>query len=645
MNRNIRKVSGAAWFVWVLAGVAENIVSNGRAWSLATTPEKVLAVVFLVAGAYLFWNIAGASARAVYPLSRPKAGGSSSDAAAVFFAVFVVVVFEAYWHARSILPEAGFLSAIRVGALAGSILLGLAIGLLIAGLALKLGRGREESPAGGVFPRFAAAAVVFAVLFYAIFIARGWDFHLFGKSPERPQAGLPNVVIVTIDTLSANYAHIYGYPMRNTPNLEKLAGEGVRFDRMLCQVPSTGPSHATIMTGLFPRVHGVLSNGHVLAPEFNTLAEILREKGYTTAQFVNFFGCGVQTGLHQGFDVAYLRDENQSPVQTLATGPAVFSAGKRAWQKLQRVRFKANPSEENFRVFEEWFSKKKREPYFLWYHTYIPHVPYDPPPDVRAALGIESSDRLGSRESTAIFREQRELPPGRVAEIRELYAGEIAHADRMAARLAGRLREAGQLDRTLLIVASDHGEAVYEHQKFIGHTRQLYGSIAHVPCVIRFPAGKFAGGRIGTTTRLADLMPTVLDALGLQAPGKLDGESLMPLINGDAAGYAARERAAIIETFPPEGGSHKISAIQGRWQYIFDFGKPRREELFDMEADPFAERNIIGDEKNGRVLESLKESIAEWNAAYPLPTAQLAAGAAKLDKKTRKILKDLGYIR
>jgi arylsulfatase A-like enzyme len=263
---------------------------------------------------------------------------------------------------------------------------------------------RRRPPVGAVI--VVAAAAVGAVIYFA---GRGP-----GKSGVKRDGRL-NILLVTLDTTRADRLGCYGYVGGKTPNLDALARGGVLFQNVYAQVPLTLPSHSSIMTGTTPLVHGVHNNGsYVLSPDRTTLAEMLKARGFRTAAFVASFSLDSRFGLDQGFDVY---DDS-------------FEAG---------LPFKSANSERRAdtmaALFTAWLDGRGEEPFFAWVHFFDPHLPYRPP----APYDREFADNP--------------------------YDGEVAFMDEAIGTVVGKLREKNLLERTLVVLAGDHGEAFGEKSR------------------------------------------------------------------------------------------------------------------------------------------------------------------------------------
>lgn len=345
-----------------------------------------------------------------------------------------------------------------------------------------------------------------------------------------------NVLLITIDTVRADRLGCYGYAGAGTPNLDRLAAEGVRFANTYAQVPLTLPSHCSIMTGMDPADHRVHNNGtYSLGPEIPTLAGLLKARGYRTAAFIASFTLDSRFGLARGFDVY---DDNVQGEEALKS----FRSERRAGAVLAAL--------------APWLESIRGERFLCWAHFYDPHLPYAPPPPFDAE-----------------YRDRK-------------YDGEIAYVDLIIGQLLDLLKEKGLQDRTLIVVAGDHGEALGE-KKEIDHGLFLYDGTLRVPMIVRLGKDLPAGRVVSSRVRLIDIMPTVLDILGIPVPSGVRGTSLLPY----ARGKRTADLPVHIETFYPRetfGWSELIGLIDGAWKYI----RAPTPELYDLPLDPHEEKNL-----------------------------------------------------
>lgn len=397
-------------------------------------------------------------------------------------------------------------------------------------------------------------------------------------------------MLVTIDTTRADRIGCYGLgAAAGTPHLDALAARGARFEDARTTVPLTLPSHATILTGLYPPSHGLHDNGLVaLSDRAVTLADLLSSYKVRNGAFVSSFVLSARFGLDQGFD----HYDEVKDVRLLNGG-------------LMQER----PAGETVDAALEWVADVEG-PYFLWVHLFDPHSPYRPP---EPYLSRFSSDP---------------------------YQGEIAYADAEIGRLMTALE--GRADGPpLVVITSDHGEALGEHGERT-HGAFVYDATLHVPLLIAGP-GVREGNVIPDAVSTADLMPTVLDLLRLPIPAGLDGVSFARTLRGE--GRTPRD-PLYFETywgFFNQGWSPLLGVTDGRQKWI-DAPIPER---FDLSADPHELENLLpgvrGAESPSPTLDEMSTRMRSAARAIHARQGDLADARA-LTAAERKTLEELGYI-
>lgn len=440
--------------------------------------------------------------------------------------------------------------------------------------------GRPESQAPTTAPTrrrlvpwITTAAV--ALLLLLVFVVRP----LFRRRLPPPL----NVLVVTLDTTRADRIGAFGCREAETPNLDRLAREGVRFTNAYSTVPLTLAAHCSIFTGTYPPYHGVRNNGNYqLTPQITTLAEIFKERGYTTAAFISSFTVDSRFGLKQGFDV--YNDDLAGPKKL----------------KLYQSERRAEPTS---RLFSDWLGTHSTEKFFAWVHFYDPHTPYDPPEP---------------------FRSRFRANP---------YDGEIAYMDEWFGHITERLRELGLLDSTLIVVVGDHGEAMGEHGEY-GHQIFCYRENLQVPLFF-YGAERFRqGGEIHGRVSMIDIAPTILEVLGLPRPAVMQGISLVSALHGEEP----PERPIYFESlFAKEnmGCAALTGMFKGEYKFI-DLPKP---ELFDTNKDQAERNNLVS--KHGPLAQRMKQELHEM--ARKLGGGNFNSGRT-LSNEDRQILATLGYI-
>ncbi len=347
------------------------------------------------------------------------------------------------------------------------------------------------------------------------------------STPADQEPARPNLVLISVDTLRADRLGIYGYSVRPTsPRLDAWARRGVVFESAVATAPWTLPSHVSMLTGTGALAHGV--NYRLPAPEsLPFLAEILRARGYSTAAWTGGSWLAPRYGFAQGFDV-----------YRAWTAPDDWDGELAA----------------HVEAASEWLASAAVEPFFLFFHTFETHAPYVPREPFydrwARAAGVRGApiriyDRLLPPLAEEGFALRKQLAAGRDGEavfgaspdellqVGVAYDSGVAYADRQLGRLLDALEARGLAERTVVVLTSDHGESLGE-EGLVSHGH-LHDSNLRVPLVLALPEGGARGTRIPTQISLADLVPTVLDLLGLPVPGGLDGRSLSPLLTGQPA--------------------------------------------------------------------------------------------------------------
>ena len=382
------------------------------------------------------------------------------------------------------------------------------------------------------------------------------------KSPPVPRAAR-NLVLVTIDTLRADRLGAYDSTTVATPNLDRLAREGAMALHASAQVPLTRPSHISLLTGLYPAEHGIRDNvSPPLRAGVPLLAEILQQHGFRTGAFVSSIVLSRQSGLGRGFgtyaDQVEIGDDDARFLNTIQKRGDTTVAEAAAWLR--------QPGSERR---------------FAWVHLYDPHDPYEPPEPY--------ATRYAGR----------------------LYDGEVAWSDELVGRLDAVLAETGLRDDTLLVVTADHGEGLDEHGEAV-HGFFVYATTLHVPLIVRGPRVR-PGTKVKGVTRSIDVMPTVMDLLGLaDATPAVSGRSLAPALTGKAL----IDEPAFAESLTPlihYGWSDLQALRDGRWKYIM----APRPELYDLDQDPSELRNLVDEEpKRARAYRSgIEQQLRREQAA------------------------------
>jgi len=536
----------------------------------------------------------------------------------------------------------------------------------LAGLVIFL-VARTAGSASSAWPRRAAAA---AVIVWAVFCLPDFSRPLLGAGAvtDAKSGGAiaatgssddsrPNVLLISIDTLRADRVSAYGHDVPTTPRLDRLASEGILFARTASVSSFTTPAHASMMTGLFPGVHGAAyqrSNPsafviHEILPDVPMLAEILSEEGYETAGFVASPMVGSQFGFNRGFghfDEEY--DRLRSGRGRFLSWTLLFRVMRRGGVLHDRdVDSERGADEVNARALAWWSGREADRPFFMFVHYYDPHAPYEPP--AGHDPGGNPDPSLANLDMNALLRREYTLTEKARQDVLSLYDAEIHAVDARVGEILDRLEEAGDLERTLVIVTSDHGESFGEHGHW-GHNMFLYEDLLGIPFIVR-PPGGLDGGRVveEVVAQPTDILPTVLSRIGVRPPDGTQGRDLSRYLGAGGAeppagldspllAFADLERNV---NWGARWGAHLdrdlASARADRWKYILS--STGEEELYDLETDPGETQNLVRQERD--TLHSMRELLESWRSTLDPAGAR---GAPSMDEGVIESLRSLGYV-
>ena len=441
-------------------------------------------------------------------------------------------------------------------------------------------------------------------IFRHIIIALTFAFPFVSLSAaETIGDSMPNVLLFTIDACRPDHFGCYGYSRNTTPNIDKLAREGALFTHAFSQSAWTTPGMISIFTSLFPPTHGVDAKTCTLKDDVVTLPKILKEHGYAAPVLPRFVD--IPNYWHLGFDV------------------------------VDKERFQGVEGEDLLKLLEAYKDRR----FFVWYHYHGLHLPYNPqkPYDT-----IFRNDVAGGApaetEAVALVKAKSVIRNGSVrftgAEekaVVALYDGQIRQMDDYVGQLTQQMKQWGILDNTVIIMTSDHGEELFEHG-FIGHAStslnaKLYDEVIRIPLIVVWPK-KLTHKVVHSQVHQIDIMPTILDLLGLSIPGGLQGNSLLSLMKDNAV----RDSRSV----PAQGGRKMVfcETILGgfqstkemeeirlrcvrtnEWKLIYTNASPDglsgdRYELYDLKNDSKEAKNVI--ERYPAVAGELRQKLFQW---------------------------------
>jgi len=402
-----------------------------------------------------------------------------------------------------------------------------------------------------------------------------------------------NLVLITIDTLRADHLGCYGNQTIQTPAIDTLASQGILFRQAFSPVPLTLPAHASILTGLYPPVHGLQDNGYfILDDRYNTLAEILKEQGYTTAAVVASFVLNSRFGLAQGFD---FYEDNIAPDPN----------------RSDPFRYERK-GDEVLRLAKDWLKQKGGTKFFLWLHFYDPHDPYEPPEPYRSSYAQEP------------------------------YGGEIAYTDSCIGQLLAILDELKLRDNTLLVITSDHGEGLGEHGEKT-HGVFIYDTTLHVPLIISHPRLDLRSTSLDFLVRTIDILPTTLGLLGLAEPGRSYGQgvNLLPWITDD------KKPSPNLQLYA-ESLYTKLNfdwaSLTGVRTSEFKYIRAPQPELYRIGSDLKELHNLLLEEP--KLASGWEKELQEMEKGFAAVRSAQGGARAKVvaDQEIRRRLESLGYL-
>lgn len=441
-----------------------------------------------------------------------------------------------------------------------------------------------------------------------------------GSTSDLPPAD-HNVVLIVVDTMGARYLGAHTPGLTNSPTIDRLATEGVQFDRAYSVAPWTQPAVASLFTSLMPSQHGVRHIFHQLERSHTTLAEHLKQRGLSTAGVISHFVIGDDFGYGQGFD---LYDDAAVGDHRSITSADVTDNAIAALDRLHGGRF------------------------FLFAHYFDPHWYFNHHPRFDQTAGY-TGDLLPGMDIADLRARRHELSADDIAYLEGLYREEIAFTDHHIARLLDHLDALGVRDQTVVVLTADHGEEFMQHG-WIGHTATLHDELIHVPLIVHAP-GRFAPQRVAAPVSILDIMPTLLDLQGIAADDGWQGVSLAPVLRGEAAA-PARPLLAEVSYISPSGWPsgdgdgdvkryYKTALVDGTRKLIHDHVTSTW-QLFDLAADPLElDDRFDRDDPSQR---SLLDRLHAWEVQHTSGWNQELREELSIDAEAARRLRSLGYV-
>jgi arylsulfatase A-like enzyme len=428
-----------------------------------------------------------------------------------------------------------------------------------------------------------------------------------------------NVVVVSVDTLRADRLGAWGYRTHDTsPAIDRWVGRGVRFENASAPRAITWPSLASMLTGLYPSGHGLVFNGYSLADGQPSLPLLLRAAGYETAAFLS----NMCQANHQGWD----RFECAGGVD------ARVNRGALAWLR----------------------ERSAERPFLLWTHYFGPHPPYYNGGDLaRTSLDPGYQGTLAPKKGVLdrVMTAPVPLDDADRRHLDALYDAAVIGTDRWVGELLDELEREVGLERTVVVFLADHGEDLYQHNDYLYHACSVYESSLHVPLAVVAPS-LVPGSTVPDLVELVDVLPTLLDLLGLESPACQHGESLVPLLAAAGAEPAAGGPAGSILT--EYGGTEIHTYREGSWKLVSNpgggapvcmagvpdgFYPIAERELYDLSSDPEEQHDLAA--SHPEIVARLEQGLAARRDGL---CSGRPAQRQELDEDLRRQLEALGYV-
>jgi arylsulfatase A-like enzyme len=506
-----------------------------------------------------------------------------------------------------------------------------ACAFVAAGVSALLARGLRSLTQKEPLGRLAKVSAAFFVL--AVFGAGlGATFAFDGRpattsgAPPEASGDASNVLFIVIDTLRADHLPLYGYEGISTPNLERLADDSIRFDQAFTNSSWTRPSFASILTGRLPSSHGVMAKSDALPNALTTLPEALKGAGYATGGFVTNFNVAPYFNFHQGFDeYVFLEPEFVLGADDASAKLLLMQFVRQRIEKLRAAQGEVLPGtayQDAATVnaaLTSWIDRQSQSPWFLFVGYMDPHDPYFAHPYDGSGYARAAHQHPDVSEASALT---------------ELYDGEISYWDTEFGKLLDALEERGLYDDLTIIVTADHGEELADHGGF-WHGTTLYDEQVRVPLLVKLPDARRGGTVVRHWVQSVDLMPTLLEELGIEVPEGVQGGNLF---TGTDVVYAEESHEGnVLESVRHLEGTDEHKLITA------NRGNPRGlepVELYRVDLDPGEQDNLARSSPE-QVRVSTKALLQQRAVAKE---DAVVADSVELDEDVAAHLEAIGYI-
>ena len=461
---------------------------------------------------------------------------------------------------------------------------------------------------------------------------------------------LPNIVFITIDTLRADRVGAYGHPLPISPVLDSLSRVSAVFSDLRCPMPATNPSHASMMSGLYPFGHGSLVNGQPIRTDIPLMAELLNQNGYSTAAVISSAVLsGRLSGLNRGFDFYHDQKETR-PDQAASRIHSVKTPRKQnivldfAFGDISRdnkvVPFEQT-ADETTHIAIDWLKSHTESPFFMWLHYFDPHSGYLPPDPFNKVF---AGDYAPQGEHLLMSRMRHNKTWTYEAWCRNnafvaQYDGEVRFTDQQIGRLLQFLSSTNLLKNTWIVIVADHGESLGEYDGYVGHGAELNDSSIHIPLLMT--GGRFGSRIIPDAVQIMDCFPTLMKMLGIGIPASIDGRDLEPLISRPGQMPAGKQRfhTPVIRSDTSMKAGSVWNSRKTICTYDIENLKTADCRMFNLQTDPF-ERYPVDAAMAVGPAQSQQSDLNDWLRTW----SSLSRISQKdLDPKDLEALKALGY--
>ena len=452
------------------------------------------------------------------------------------------------------------------------------------------------------------------------------DFSIQGPQTDQ----VDRIFLLTLDTLRADHLGCYGYPRPVSPFLDELAQNGIRFANASTSISTTVPAHTSIFTSLHPIQHNVLKNGHRMDDAFVTIAEQLKNNGFTTGACVStdrHFSAG---NLSKGFD-------------SMDEPPDYVHVYRRAKQTINKA--------------IHWLAHRhENEKFFLWVHLFDPHTPFKTPLSTCQAIKNETNKKR--QKQIKYFLEHQKVKSDFFAsgqdemmQVLDDYDAEISYMDSHIRRFYHHVQQSGLNANSIWILTGDHGEGLGNHHWF-AHGKNIYQEQIHIPLIMHFPSRAVRNRTVDQIVEHVDIFPTIMDLTGGKIENQakeVQGTSLVPLIAQPLAAidkqvafmqrrdFDPKNRPEVIDVFRDNFEEGEKYALRDS-QYKYIYKTQGDDELYDLHADPYEQNNLIGtgSEVESRLKNALIYKVDQFKQ-------NVNETPEPVDDETIERLKELGY--